>query len=98
MIGPAEIEDMRLDLLAVEEQARLYDAALAPLNRHWAHRGAASEGSVARICDLVFAHSADRSPEAWKAVASQAVGEAGFCIVWDGDEVTALEARPPVMT
>ena len=94
MIGPAEIEDMRLDLVAFQEQARLYDAALAPLNRHWTSRGATSVGSISRICDLVFARAADRPDADWKAVVSEAVDEAGFGILWDGDEVTSLKARP----
>lgn len=93
MIGPAEIEDMRLDLAAAEERAKLYDAALRPLNRHWSNRGAASVGSVSSICDLVFARAADRPLADWKAVVSEAVGEAGFGISWDGDEVASLVAR-----
>jgi len=93
MIGPAEIEDMRLDLVAFEDQARLYDAAMAPLNRHWTNRGATSVGSVSRICASVFARSSDRPLAEWKAVLAEAVEEAGFGILWDGDEVSALEAR-----
>jgi len=93
MIGPAEIEDMRLDLMASDERARLYDAALAPLNRHWAERGAASVGSVTRICDLVYSRAEDRLLVDWKAVVTEAVEEAGFGIVWNGDAVASLEAR-----
>ncbi len=93
MIGPAEIEDMRLDLLAMDARARLYDAALIPLNRHWAERGAASVGSVGRICERVFARSEDRPLTDWKAVVTEAVAEAGFGIVWNGDAVASLEAR-----
>jgi len=94
MIGPAEIEDMRLDLVAFHEQARLYDAALAPLHRHWARRGGTSVGSVTRICDLAFARAADRPFSDWKAVASGAACEAGYGILWDGDEVTAIQTHP----
>ncbi|KQP89007.1 hypothetical protein ASF60_19895 [Methylobacterium sp. Leaf113] len=93
MIGPAEIEDMRLDLVAFQEQAMLYDVALAPLHRHWARRGGPSVGAVKRICDLVFAKAADRSVSDWKAVASEAVEEAGYSVLWDGDEVALLKAR-----
>lgn len=93
MIGAAEIEDMRLDLEAREDQARLCDAAMAPLNRHWATRGATSVGTVSRICAGVFARSADRPVTDWKTVVAEAVGEAGFGVTWNGDEVTSLEAR-----
>ena len=48
MLGAAEFEDMRLDLVAAE-QARLYDVAFASLNRYWSSRGATSVGSVTRI-------------------------------------------------
>lgn len=94
MIGPAEIEDMRLDQLAADQQAELYDIALASLNRHWAKRGAASIGSIARVCDLVFARAADRPAADWRAVVDEAVDEAGFRVRWDGDEVVSLEASP----
>ncbi|WP_345821884.1 hypothetical protein ABC766_08970 [Methylobacterium fujisawaense] len=93
MIGPAEIEDMRLVLLASDERARLYDAALAPLNRHWERRGAASVGSVSQICELVFARAEDRPFAEWKAVVTEAVEQAGFGIVWNGDAVASLESR-----
>lgn len=93
MIGPAELEDMRLDTAAAE-QARLYDVALGTLNRHWARRGAASVGSVSRICDLVFERAAERPASDWKAVVSEATDEAGFLVRWEGDEVVLLEARP----
>jgi hypothetical protein len=93
MIGPAEIEDMRLDLLAMDERARLYDAALVLLNRHWEERGAASIGSVTRICELVFARAEDRPLVDWKAVVTEAVEQAGFGIVWNGDAVASLEAH-----
>lgn len=93
MIGPAEIEDMRLVLLASDERARLYNAALAPLNRHWERRGAASVGSVSRICELVFARAEDRPFAEWKAVVTEAVEQAGFGIVWNGDAVASLESR-----
>lgn len=93
MIGPAEIEDMRLDLLAMDERVRLYDAALVPLNRHWEERGAASVGSVTRICELVFARAEDRPLADWKAVVTEAVEQAGFGIVWNGDTVACLEAH-----
>ena len=92
MIGPAEIEDMRLDLVAFQEQAMLYDVALAPLHRHWARRGGPSERAVTRICDLVFAKAAHRPASDWKAIASEAVEEAGYGIRWNGDEVVSLEA------
>jgi hypothetical protein len=92
MTGPAEIEDMRQDLLAQDVRARLYDAALVPLNRHWVERGAASVGSVTRICDLVFVRAGDRPVTDWKAVATEAVEEAGFGIVWNGDAVASLKA------
>lgn len=95
MIGPAEFEDMRLDLAAAE-QVRLYDVALAALNRHWVSRGATSSGSVSRICDLVFERAADRPSSDWKAVVSEATGAAGFGVRWNGDEVAALEAQPEV--
>jgi hypothetical protein len=94
MIGPAEIEDMRLDFVASQDQARLYDAALAPLNRHWARGGDASVGTVARICELVHARVFDRPLSDWKAVVSEAVSEAGYGILWNGDEVTLLQANP----
>lgn len=93
MIGPAEIEDMRLDLVAFQEQAMLYDVALAPLHRHWARRGGPSEGAVTRICDLVFAKAAYRPVADWKAVVCEAVEEAGYGVFWNGDEVVSLEAR-----
>lgn len=93
MIGLAEIEDMRLDLVAFQEQAMLYDVALAPLHRHWARRGGPSVGVVTRICDLVFAKAADRPISDWKAVVCEAVEDAGYGILWNGDEVTSLEAR-----
>lgn len=48
MLGPAEFEDIRLDLLAAE-QACLYDVAFASLNSYWTSRGATSVGSVTRI-------------------------------------------------
>lgn len=92
MIGAAELEDMRLDIAAAE-QARLYDAALATLNRHWANRGATSVGSVSRICDLVYERAADRPCSDWKVVLAEATDEAGFRLEWDGDEVASLEAR-----
>jgi hypothetical protein len=98
MIGPAEIEDMRMDFVAAQDQARLYDAALAPLNRHWARRGAASVGTVSRICDLVYARAVDRPLSDWKAVVSEAVSEAGYGILWNGDEVTSLQAHPEPLT
>lgn len=93
MIGPAEIEDMRLDLLAMDERARLYDAALVPLNRHWEKRGAASVGSVTRICELVFTRAEDRPQADWKAVVTEAVELAGYGIVWNGDAIAILEVR-----
>ncbi|MCJ2040876.1 hypothetical protein MKK55_18260 [Methylobacterium sp. J-059] len=93
MIGPAELEDMRLDIAAAE-QAKLYDVASATLNRHWARRGATSVGAVSRICDLVFERAAERPASDWKAVISEATDEAGFLVRWDGDEVVLLEARP----
>ncbi len=92
MLGPAEFEDMRLDIAAAE-RARLYDVAFASLNRHWSARGATSAGSVARICELVHEHAADRPHSDWKAVVVEATGEAGFHILWNGDEVASLEAR-----
>jgi hypothetical protein len=98
MIGPAEIEDMRLDLVAFQDQARLYDIALAPLHRHWARRGGASVGSVTRICDLVFARAADRPLADWKDVVSEALHEAGYGVVWDGDEVTSLHVYPRLLS
>jgi len=93
MLGPAEFEDMRLDLVAAE-QARLYDVAFASLNRYWTSRGATSVGSVARICELVYERAAERHPSDWKAVVSEAATEAGFLVRWSGDEVVSLEARP----
>ena len=93
MIGPAEIDDMRLDLLAMNERARVYDAALIPLNRHWAERGAASVGSVSQICERVFARVEDRPLSDWKGVATEAVADAGYGIVWNGDAVASLEAH-----
>jgi hypothetical protein len=93
MIGPVEIEDMRLGLLASDERARLYDVALAPLNRHWAERGAASVGNVSRICALIFARAEARPLADWKAVVTEAVEEAGYGIVWNGDAVASLETR-----
>jgi hypothetical protein len=92
MLGPAEFEDMRLDIAAAERE-RLYDVALATLNRHWANRGATSVGSVSRICDLVFQRAVDRPSSEWKAVVLEATDAAGFCVKWDGDEVVSLEAR-----
>jgi hypothetical protein len=92
MIGPAEIEDMLLDIAAAERQARLYDAAMAPLNRHWARRGAASAGSVSRICAFVHAKAGEGSGDGWREVASKATAEAGYRLDWNGDEVAALEA------
>ena len=94
MIGPAEIEDMRLDLVASQERAMLYDIALAPLHRHWVRRVGPSEGAVTRICDLVFAKADERTVADWKVVVSEAVEEAGYGLLWEGDEVIALEARP----
>lgn len=92
MIGPAEFEDMRLDLAAAEQE-RLCDVAVASLNRHWADRGVASDGSVSRIRDLVFERAVDRPSSDWKAVVAEATDEAGFRVRWDGDEVASLEAR-----
>ncbi|MCJ2128685.1 hypothetical protein [Methylobacterium sp. E-045] len=92
MLGPAEFEDMRLDLVAAE-QARLYDVAFASLNRHWSKQGATSVGSVSRICELVYERAAERPHTEWKAVVSEATDEAGFHVHWDGDDVVALEAR-----
>ncbi|MHC2088966.1 hypothetical protein [Methylobacterium sp. CM6244] len=92
MLGPAEFEDMRLDIVAAE-QARLYDVAYASLNRHWTSRGATSVGSITRICELVYARAAERPQSDWKAVVSEATAEAGFHVRWNGDEVIALDAR-----
>ena len=92
MIGPAEIEDMRLDMLASERRGQVYDAVMAPLGRHWARRGSASVGSVERICALVYERSDGRCPSEWREVATEATRQAGYGIVWDGDEVAVLEA------
>ena len=93
MLGPAEFEDMRLDLLAAEH-ARLYDVAFASLNRYWTCRGATSVGSVTRICELIYERAAERLPSDWKAIVSESTAEAGFQVRWQGDEVVSLEARP----
>ncbi|GJE40845.1 hypothetical protein [Methylobacterium soli] len=84
MIGPAEIEDMRLDLVAFEDQARPCDAAMGPLNRHRTNRGATSAGSISRIRAGVFARAAEPPITDRKAV-----GDAGFGIPWGRDEVAS---------
>ena len=67
---------------------------MAPLNRHWTKRGATSVGAVSQICAGVFARSADRPLADWKAVVVEALVDAGFGILWDGDEIASLDAQP----
>ncbi|GEP08064.1 hypothetical protein [Methylobacterium oxalidis] len=89
MIGPAEMEDMRLDLMNAE-QAALYDAAIAPLSRHWSRRGAPSVGTVSRVCALVFEQASGRRVTDWKAVLIEALSRGGYYVEWQKDDVTAF--------
>ena len=90
MIGPAEFEDIRLDLADAERERR-HDAALAALDRYQATGGMASVEVVSRIRNLVVVPAAGRSAPDWKGLVSDAAGEAGYRVRWNGDEVAALE-------